>query len=201
MRPVTGSNPAQSSNYVSIQLTLGGHSFSIATLPADVCNSSEPLLCVIDTPRVTLIPAEIFDSSIADSYLALNGITCRKDEKCVYSEACNGMVAVIAIASKALNELRSKFGERVHFTTPLLDSTHQEEKKALIISCSEHNTYLRLYNDGLRIAEAIETSSPNEILYYIARLSETTELGDTPIYIIGSKATKKTVKKYYKNVI
>ena len=201
MRPVTGSNPAQSSNYVSIQLTLGGHSFSIATLPAEIDNSSKPLLCIVDTPRVTLIPAEIFDPSIASSYLALNGIACHKDEECVYSEACNGVVAVMAIASMALNELRSKFGERVHFTTPLLDSTHQEEKKALIISCSEHNTYLRLYNDGLRIAEAIETSSPNEILYYIARLSETTELGDTPIYIIGSEATKKAVKKYYKNVI
>ena len=200
MRPVTGSNPAQSSNYVSIQLTLGGHSFSIATLPAEVRNSGEPLLCVVYTPRVTLIPTEIFEQSIAGDYLALNGIACHKDEECVYSEEYNGVVAVMAIASKALNELRSKFGERVRFTTPLLDTTH-EEKKALVVLCSEHTTYLRLYNEGLRVAEAIETSSPSEIIYYIARLAETNELGDTPIYIIGSEATKKVVKKYYKNVI
>ncbi len=200
MRPVTGSNPAQSSNYVSIQLTLGGHYFSIASLPAEACNSSETLLCIVDTPRVTLIPAEIFEPTIACEYLALNGIACRKDEECVYSDECDGMVAVMAIATTALNDLRSKFGSRICFSTPLLDTTHKEEN-GLIVSCGKNTTYFRLYNDGLRIVEAIESSSPNEILYYIARISEINELGDIPIYIIGNEEAKKTIKKYYKTVI
>lgn len=200
MRQVTGSNLAQPSNRVSIQLTLGGHSFSVESLPQPTSNNDEPILFVADTPRVTLVPTELFDPSIAADYLALNGLGCRSDEVCVVSDVCDDMVAVIAVATKAFEAIRHKFGERAHFSTPLLDNSHSDTD-ALVVICGERTAYIRLYRSGLRIAEAIETNSPEEVLYYVARLAEINTLGDIPIYIIGSDETRKLLKKYYKTVI
>ena len=81
--------------------------------------------------------------------------------------------------------------------SPLLDNRYSHGR-GLAIEISESICYLRLYNNGLKVAEAIDVESYDELLYYVANiLNISQESNDIPIYIIGPKKAYKLLKKYY----
>ena len=75
MRQVTGSNQLLENKKVSIQVTLGGRSFSVDKIA--VANDAEAVEFVIDTPRVTLAPREAVSLDNAAELLRLAGKPCR----------------------------------------------------------------------------------------------------------------------------
>lgn len=196
MRQETGSNPNSANNKVSIQVKLGGRSFSASRVA--VAEGVEHVEFVIDTPRVTLAPREEVTLDNAAAILRLVGKPCHANEQSVCSELQAEIVAIIAIDGIALEEIVGKWGSRASFTSPLLDMRHSDEH-CLTVDVTDKVCYLRLFNDGLQRAEAYEVATPEDTLYYA-----TEWIGDkidTPIYIKGGNDIAKLLRKYYKRVI
>lgn len=196
MRQETGSNPNFANKKVSIQVKLGGLSFSADRVAID--DSVESVEFVIDTPRVILAPREEVSLDTAGELLRFVGKPCHANEQSVCSELQADIVAVMAIDSKALNAIIERWGCRASFSSPLLDMRHSEEN-CLTIDTTDKVCYLHLFNGGLKRAEAFDATTPEDILYIVNEW-----LGNdkaTPIYIKGSKECAKLLLKYYKQVI
>ena len=195
MRQETGSNPYSDNKKVSIQVKLGGLSFSASK--AAVAEDAEAVEFVIDTPRVTLAPRQEISLNTAEELLRLIGKPCRTNEQSVCSELQADIVAVMAIDKEALASIVEQWGSRASFTSPLLDMSHSDES-CLTIHTTEKNCYLHLFDGGLQRAEAFEATTAEDILYL------TTEwLGEKqiPIYIKGCNNCAKLLRKYYNEVV
>ena len=195
MRQETGSNPYPNDKKVSIQVKLGGLSFSAKGIA--VADDIEQVEFVIDTPRVTLAPRTEVSLDTASELLRIVGKPCRSHECSVCSELQADIVAVIAIDTEALNAIMERWGSRASFTSPLLDMRHSEGE-CLTIDTTDKVCYLRLFNDGLQRAEAFDYATEEDILYYT---TEWLERNDYTIYIKGNTAAAKLVRKYFKNVV
>ena len=196
MRQVTGRSSNNSTLKASIRLASGGRFFSATNL-ANVAEN-EDVLVVVDTARVTLVTPQIASELSAADILAINGQSPLLDEIAVLSSEVDNKIAVIAVNQSAYEQLNSRFGNRLHFTSPLLSVSHSDEV-ALAIEVSDNNYYIRLYNNGLQVAEALELCSGEELLYYVANILEIAAVNIPYIYIKGAaKDTVKLLKKYYK---
>ena len=197
MRLETGSNIDSAYKKVSIQVKLGGLSFSASKVST---GDAKQLLFVIDTPRVTLAPREDVTLDNATELLRIAGKECRLNEQTVCSELQDDIVAIIAIDKKALASITERWGSQASFTSPLLDMSHSEEA-CLSISASEKVCYMRLFGEGMKLqrAEAFEATTPEDILYLVAKW---TKNNDIPIYIdkSGDCSSAKLLNKYYKRV-
>ena len=196
MRQETGSNLTSTNKKVSIQVKLGGRSFSANNIVAD---NADVVEFVIDTPRVTLAPREAITPAPdnAPSFLTLCSKACHINEQSVCSELQSDIVAIMAIDSEALASIVEKWGSRASFSSPLLDMRHSEES-CLTIDASEKVCYMRLFNNGLQRAEANVATTAEDILYLV---TEWLGGNDTPIYIKGSSAAAKLLRKYFKRVV
>ena len=196
MRQETGSNPNSADKKVSIQVKLGGRSFSADnTIQVEGVENVE---FVIDTPRVTLAPREVVTLDNAAEILRLTDKPCHSNEQSVCSELQADIVAIIAIDIHALESIIAKWGNRASFSTPLLDMRHSDEE-CLTIDCTERVCYMRLFKGGLQRAEVLDATTAEDALLYA-----TEWLGEgstTTIYIKGCKAAAKLLKKYFKRVI
>ena len=195
MRQETGSNPISGNKKVSIQVKLGGLSFSADKIV--VAEGVEQVEFVIDTPRVILAPREEVSLDTASELLRIVGKPCRSNEQSVCSELQSDIVAVIAIDGKALNAIVERWGSRTSFTSPLLDMRHSDER-CLTIDASKRVCYIRLFENGLQRAEAYDISAQEDVLYLA---SEWLKDVDIPIYIKDNAETAKLLRKYYKHVI
>ena len=196
MRQETGSNTVLAANKVSIQVKLGGRSFSAQEVK--VTDDVERIEVVIDTPRVTLAPRQYVSLDTASELLRIVGKPCHSNEQSVCSELRADIVAVMAIDSKALASIIEEWGSRATFVSPLLDMRHSESN-ALTIDVTEKVCYMRLFENGLQRAEAYAISTADDVLHLA-----TEWLGEEkgrPIYIKGSTATTKLLRKYFKRVV
>lgn len=184
----------QTRDKVSIQLPLGGHSFSLESLPA---GGDVPVEVVVDTHKVTLVPRGEVSLDTASDILRLVGKGCSHREQSVCSELQADIVAVMAIDAKPLAALVERLHSRLSFTSPLLDMRHSEEQ-CLTVDVSENVCYMRRFDGGLQRAEAYEAKSAEDVLYYI---NEWLGGDDTIIYIKGEKCVAKLLSKYYKRVV
>ena len=197
MRQETGSNPRLANNKVSIQVKLGGRSFSAGKV---IASDAKLVEFEIDTPRVTLVLREDITLENADELLRLAGKPCRLNEQSVCSELQDDIVAIMAIDKDALASIYERWGRRASFTSPLLDMSHSEEE-CLTIIASERVCYLHLFGSGMQMqrAEAFEATTPEDILHLV-----TSWIGnnDIPIYIdkSGDCSSAKFLCKYYKRV-
>ena len=197
MRLETGSNPNPANNKVSIQVKLGGRSFSAHEV--EKAEKAVSIEVVVDTPRVALAPREQITLDTAAELLRIVGKPCRSNEQSVCSNLQADIVAAIAIDSSALASITERWGSRVTFTSPLLDMRHSEEK-CLTIDASEEVCYIRHFNNGLQRAEAYAISTAEDVLYHATEWLQQ-EKKSTPIYIKGEKSTAKLLRKYFKQVI
>ena len=195
MRQETGSNLVIDNKKVSIQVKLGGLSFSANK--NTIAEGTEEVEFVIDIPRVTLAPRSEVSLESAAELLRLAGKPCRSNEQSVCSELQAEIVAVMAIDSKALHSIAELSDVNVSFTSPLLDMRHSD-KRCMTIDLTDKVCYVRLFDDGLQRGEAFEVHSAEDVLYIVA---EWLDNNDTPIYIKGNTATTKLLRKYYKRVI
>ena len=195
MRQVTGRSSNNSTSKASIRLSSGGRFFSASTFEGMAADGGVDV--IIDTARVTLIPEQMAGTTSPEQFLAITGQSPLADEVAVLSSAVDGKIAVLAVIKEALEALTTHFGENLQITSPLLDNRYSHGR-AFAIEVNENICYLRLYDNGLKVAEAIEVENNDELLYYVANLLNLTQMGsDIPIYIIGSKKAYKLLKKYY----
>lgn len=201
MKRATGNRTGSAENSVSIQLKLGGHSFSVDTLPSDITGGTAPVVFEVGTHKVTLVPQEEFDESLSAHYLDAVGLACGSDEIAVCSEPQSGIVAVMAVCRKAFDEITGVFGAMATFTTPLLADTGDDGQKALSLRIEDGVCYVVHTNGGLKLAEAIKIDSADDVLFYVHRITEILGLGnDIPVRVTGDRAAADILKRYFKGV-
>ena len=126
MKRATGrTDSPQAQNRVSIQLTLGGHSFSAESLRAAAeklaqAGGKAPVGVEVLTEKTQLVPREEFAAETAGAYLRVAGTGCGAHEIPVWSDPARPVVAVMAADAEAVGMLREKFGGRLRFVSPLL---------------------------------------------------------------------------------
>ena len=196
MKQVTGSNSFDTNKKVSIQVKLGGRSFSAHNV--NVAESVEHIEIVIDTPRVTLAPRSEVSLDTAAELLHIIGKPCRINEQSVCSELQDEIVAIMAIDSNALATIIERWSGKVSFVSPLLDMRHSDTK-SLTIDSTDKVCYMRLFDNGLQRAEAFDATTAEDILYLATEWLGKDQ--NTPIYIKGGKVAAKLLRKYFKQVI
>lgn len=201
MKQVTGNNTTAPSKDVSIQVNLGGHSFSASDLSADALQGEGNVEFVINTHKVTLVPQCAFEEALSAQYLAAVGLECAAGETTVCSEMQAPTIAVMAIDRNALNAILAALGTRAKFTSPLLDERHDGSCN-IAVRIVEGVAYFRIFDSALRLAEAVAVKSADDVLFYALELAKATGLAtDTPIYIKGAPHYGKLLKHYFKHVV
>lgn len=205
MRQETGkTNLSGPANEVSIQLKLGGHSFSVDMLPEQMLRGADPVAVEVQTERTMLIPAELFDPQQAAAYLAANGMPCREDECAVWSATDAGApVAVMAIAAAAAEALRTRLGDRLHYTTPLLGGPMEETGNVVRLYRTDALLYIKVWSSSLRLAEVIAAPDEADLLYFMERLDREFGLKNYEGRIGGDdpKRLRKLVAGYFKRTV
>lgn len=181
---------------MSIRLWSDGHSFpgeQLKTLREQVGEGGVEIELL--SPRTTLVPATCFTPEQAESLLSLAGQPCRYDETAVWSDAWEGVVAVMAIDRATLEQLPKS----VRFTSPLL-ALKTESPQSVLLARYENLLYVKVWDMRLRLAEVARVETDEDLLYYLARLGEVLPLRSYSLVATGDEPRKlrKLVKKYFK---
>lgn len=184
-------------NKVSIRIESGGHSFSAEAVRVD---DNAHVEAVVSTPKTALVPAELFAAADAEAHLAAVGVVPEADEQVVCSGVVDGTVAVMAIASECAETLRLRYGSRLSFLSPL-----QEEEtiaKGSHIRLDGDVLYVRVYNDGMRLAEALEVASDADVLYYLESIHRVYDIYNMYARAWGDvERLKRVAGRCFKNLV
>ncbi len=156
-----------SKSCVSIQLPLGGHSFSSTDLRKIGVAEDDHIMATLHTAKCVAVPAEEFHKESAEAYLAMSAIAVDGNECVVHSDTSHPIVAVMAINAECHKLLSESFGNRLHYTTPLLLTPTPDE--GTVLHLSEGVLYIRVAHEGLRLAEVVTVGNDADILYYLER--------------------------------
>jgi hypothetical protein len=138
---------------------------------------------------------------VEDDYLRFNGMGLNADEVAVVSAPHGDMVAVMGVASDVAARVRRELGDLVSFTTPLLEIA-RGRKRDVNIHLTGRNTYLAVWEKGLRMAEVLPDSSIDSLLYYMQVVGRRFKLRKFDINISGehSGLAAKTLREYFDHV-
>ncbi len=188
---------------MSIRLLLDGHDFSDSAArlrQAVPSESNVSLLLTIDTPETVLVPRDLFLPGAEERYLQLCGINCPKDSSLITSSPDAPVVAVMACDRELVQFIRENYGERVSFTSPLLE-TIDEATRSLQIFLTGNCAYVT-YRKGEKLlyAEALPDPAPLSVLYYVRHLDQLFGLSRSRISIAGDHAEEvfQEVNHYYR---
>lgn len=199
MKRATGSKARSESVKVSIQLKLGGHSFSADALPGSVPADAEVEVEVL-TPKTTLVPEMPLDEASAARCLALCGAACGDDETAVWSRPAEGRIAVMAVAAEALARLRERFGDRLRPVSPLLAG--RAETDGIRLHAATGVLYIMVYDGGLQLAEAIPAAGSDDELCALQRLRGCFDIDRLALRLSGERTQerRKILGRYYREV-
>ena len=202
MRPETGNNISVTENKVSIQLPLGGHSFSVDMLPDDAAVAGREVEFSVLTPRTTLVPREEYDESACEAYLRVAGLALQEDETAVASDASQQCVAVMAIDKECLKAICERFGESARFTSPLCGvQKYSDATVWLYRTCGL--LYIKVYKSKLRFAEVIEAPGEADVIQLLHDLEKPLAIKEFAIRCFGDDASRlrKALRRYYPVVL
>ena len=185
-----------------VQLKLGGHSFSTASLPRGATYGDDVVVFSVLTHKCTLVPKEIFKADDAAKYLEIEGMGCDNNECVVCDFTGEDAVAVMAIDKVCLRDICETLVGRALFVSPLAREYDTAEKD-IYIYMVEGLAYLKLY-DGRKLlyAEVVKAADGYDVLYYIALLGKCFALSHFNAYIEGEQVseTAKLISPYFKKV-
>lgn len=153
-------------NKVSIWLESDGHTFSNRV----EAKRGDKVEVVVDTFKTALVPEQYLDTEDSARHLRDIGISVTADERVVHSTPTNGIVAVMAVVGSTLATLREQY-PNVTFTSPLLLGEPLE--RGTLLELRTNTLYVRIYDDGLRFAEAINIESEGDLLFALESLNRT----------------------------
>lgn len=196
MKQETGSKSQLINNKVSIQLALDGHSFSVTTVPESL-SVGEPAEVEVITPYTMLVPEILFAPQEAEKFFIQNGICPPDDSYYAYSDPNDGSVALMAIDRKAIQQVKAKTSEQIHFTTPLLHIPANTEQ-CIWISRIADLLYIKVYKEHkLHLAEVIKLPAEEELSYFLERLNQCFPFKEFKLHIAGKET--KTLRKFCGN--
>lgn len=162
----------QINNSVSIQLWLGGHSFSepLANYREELAHA-ECVRLYIATPKTALLPAEFFREEHAVQCLAAVGAAPSHDECVVVDRSMKDIVALMAVSCKALDELHELYDGRVEYLTPMF--ADEPVSDGVVLRLTHGVLYVRIYSHGaLQLAEALTAVSDADVIYNLGAIDE-----------------------------
>lgn len=204
MKQETGSSTSTNNNkQVSIQLKLGGHSFS-AELISDYIDADVVEILLL-THKYTLVPKEQFDDSLLNRYLELNGLGCSIHESAVAIHVSNDIIAISAINKLALEIINSTLGSKAKLTSPFttIFNNGKQRDNSLYISILDGVVYIMLYNDNLKFAEAFAATTLADYIYISECLSREFATSKYRLHLSGeyNKEIIKVIKPYFKSIV
>lgn len=199
MRQVTGSNPTTTNKKVSIQLQLGGHSFSCDVLPTELPEEATVEVELL-TDNSVLVPSECFDPALAAKLLEMSGVSLANEDVAVWSNERGGAIAVMCLPREVATELNKRYGDHLCYTSPLLYQRVGEGLYLYIYYVGSLG-YFKLF-DGktLLFAAARSVESDDEVLCFVEQLAREFNVKALRIGVTGADAEKaiKLLKQYYK---
>ena len=121
----------------------------------------------LDTDRVCLVPAELFDPSDAGSYLDVHGVSFDDADEVLVSSEVAGAIALMACEGEVCAFLRRRYGE-VGFTHPLLDVLRVGPGDEVIEAVLSRDTvHLAAYASGLLYAATLPCRTEADLLYLL----------------------------------
>ena len=153
-------------NKVSIWLESDGHTFSNGT----EAEGGDVREIVVNTFKTALVPEQYLDTNDSSRHLRDIGLSVAMDEHAVCSAPTGGIVAVMAIGSDTLATLREQYPHAT-FTSPLLLGEPMEQ--GTLLELRAKTLFVRIYDNGLRFAEAINIESEGDILFTLESLHRT----------------------------
>ena len=154
-----------STNKVSIRYKSGGHSFSAKEIESLAAKHNHVEIRVV-THKSLLIPASQYNSDKNAEYLISMGLAPLNSEAVVDTVEKDGMVVVMAVEREFAEIIKGIKGDIV-LTSPLLDTPIAQ---GTIIELDENVAFIRVYNDGLRFAEAVTIGSDAGLSYIAEKL-------------------------------
>ena len=199
MKQVTGSNNPSVPQRVSIQQPLDGHSFSASALPEAA--PDEGIVCELLTAKTLLVPAEEFDPQAAGALLAAAGMAPDATESAVWSEPEGEAVGVMAFDRTAIEALRTRYADALHFATPLL-GRFEPSVPAVLLDKRGGILYIKVYDRSLRLAEVVPAASEEDRLYVMESLNRVYALRSYEAQPAGtfSASERKLLRRYFKRV-
>ncbi len=213
---------------LSIQLSLNGISFAISTAAdqpprevkfdpeIDILSNLEALYMrkelpsedyakitlVLDTDRAVLVPDQLFDEKNPRAYLDANSIFPYEYESVVVSSRAMARV-VMVWSSDVIDWFKQKYGDDLHFSSPILDSILRPQRGSVEVNLTKENLYLTVFDNVLQYAEVVKYRTFGDILYYLGAVEQLYNLQRNSILVVGYQADKivKKLEKYYKDVI
>lgn len=168
---------------VSIQLPLGGHSFSKEDISADVLGGTLPVEIILPSRQTMLVPEQEFDSVVAGVLLYAAGMPCREGQCCVHTGPLGGMVGIMAVDGSLHETLREIFGERMYYTTPLLSASPLA--RGLVLQRIDDLLFVRIYDDGLQMAEVMTAANEADVVYLLSAIDREYHIYNTECRIVG----------------
>lgn len=187
------------SNYVSIQLPLGGHSFSQRDITKYAAEGVAAEV-VVSTVKSVAVPEQLFDAANMADYLAMAHLAVAKNEVVVATQPKDGVVVVMAVNAECNALLQQSFPQGVVYISPLTMGELPEEGSVLYLA--EGVLYIRVVRQGLQLAEVVAVNSEADMLYTLEQIHRL--YGIYNMYARVQGANKQLVgacKKVFKNLV
>lgn len=182
---------------VSIQLKLSGHRFSIE---GEANNLTPRQTVMVIGSKVTLVPDESLNHFSKERLMELAGYIVSDMETIVTGSKANGITCLIAIPKEARENIESRFGQQVSYTSPLLNSLHGETN-CITIDMFGNTMFIHGFNDGLKRAEAFDIENDADIICIVRNTMDGTGLNpDSVVFYSGERKRLKLLRRYFSNV-
>lgn len=213
---------------VSIQQPLDGHSFSadgsLTDLPQEGAVEVEIL-----TEQTMLVPGPLFGAEDAAALLAAAGLPLREGQRALWwnlpaapmttpqpasaepqpsetsgdtlrAEQPEEAAAVVAaVDAVCLRRLEERLGARMRLTTPLLHAV-RPSGKCVWMRLAAGILYIKVYDGGLRLAEAVAAPAEADRCYLAQRLAREFPLGEFELRTAdaATRPLRREIGRYFK---
>lgn len=204
---------------LSIQINLGGFSFSINTPHLKAKESVDTYdfdsklknfyhlntITEWSMPQVMIVPFDLFDHSATESYLQSAKMIDKTKQKAMF--AVNGeIVALWAVDKKLYESINAKIInlQHTHSLLKLINKQTPKNNATAIYIDTAKLMHIAMWSEyGLETAQSIKVKTPQDILFYIKLLAAKNENITQRIKITGNNISHETInliKGYYQNV-
>lgn len=192
----------QNNNNVSIQLLLGGHSFSkqIAARLTEL-DAAEHITIYVPTSKSVAVPAEQYSEASAAEHLAALGSAPSAEECIVVDCATEGVVVLMALERSLHDEIEACYGGKVEYRSPIFMDDAVSDGVTLRLA---HDVlYIRLYAGGrMLLAEAVAAKGDADIIYSLASIDEVYAIfNNARAHVCGDvKRLRPVAKRLFKHI-
>jgi hypothetical protein len=152
----------------------------------------------LDTLMTVVVPSLYFDAPLAESYLTVNNMLPEGDVA-VRSEV-DEINIIMACRGDMAEYFRSTYGEKLLFSSPLSSLLRPSPVPCETRICfTDSNVYIVVWSGGLKFAEALPYSSPDDVVYYLDALDNRYAIAGGRISLSGpgTRRMAKALKSFF----